>query len=90
MHTGLLDESVSTTSTSDRVPMIDHEGILMSEPNTDSPDLAKLSPEALAKIAGVKAQVHSSFGQVVLAMSSVPRYWHQSLNEYVVLIRVVY
>ena len=53
----------------------------MNEPNTESPDLSKLSPEALAKIAGVKAQVHSSFGQVVLAMSSVPRYRHQSLAD---------
>jgi hemolysin-activating ACP:hemolysin acyltransferase len=53
----------------------------MSEPNTESPDLSKLSPEAIAKIAGVKAQVHSSFGQVVLAMSSVPRYRHQSLAD---------
>jgi len=53
----------------------------MNEPYTESPDLAKLSPEALAKIAGVKAQVHSSFGQVVMAMSSVPRYRHQSLAD---------
>lgn len=35
-------------------------------------------------MAGVKAQMHSSFGQVVLAMSSVPRYRHQSRAHLVI------
>lgn len=41
----------------------------------------ELSSEALEKIAGIKTAIHSSFGQVVLAMSSVPRYRHQSLAD---------
>lgn len=41
----------------------------------------ELSSEALEKIAGIKTAIHSSFGQVALAMSSVPRYRHQSLAD---------
>lgn len=41
----------------------------------------KASTDALEKIAGIKTAIHSSFGQVVLAMSSVPRYRHQSLAD---------
>ena len=41
----------------------------------------ELSSEALEKIASLKTAIHSSFGQVVLAMSSVPRYRHQSLAD---------
>ncbi|UJW73548.1 toxin-activating lysine-acyltransferase [Rhizobium sp. SL42] len=41
----------------------------------------EISSEALEKIAGIKTAIHSSFGQVVLAMSSVPRYRHQSLAD---------
>lgn len=53
----------------------------MSEANAENTDQPNLTPEAREKIAGVKTQVHSSFGQVVLAMSSVPRYRHQSLAD---------
>lgn len=53
----------------------------MNEANIESSDLSKLSPEAVAMIEGVKAQVHSSIGQVVLAMSSVPRYRNHSLAD---------
>jgi len=40
--------------------LIDFEGNLMSEPNAKSSDLARLSPDVAAKIAGVRAQVHPS------------------------------
>ncbi|EDQ34791.2 ACP:hemolysin acyltransferase (hemolysin-activating protein) [Hoeflea phototrophica DFL-43] len=53
----------------------------MCEISIEGSDLVKLSPEALAMIEGVKAQMHSSIGQVVLAMSSVPRYRNHSLAD---------
>ena len=40
-----------------------------------------ISPEVVEKLAKAKTMIHSSFGQVVLAMSSVPRYRNQSLSD---------
>jgi cytolysin-activating lysine-acyltransferase len=40
-----------------------------------------INPETLQKLMKAKAAIHSSFGQVVLAMSSVPRYRSQSLAD---------
>lgn len=41
----------------------------------------KVNPEVLEKLTRATAMVHASFGQVVLAMSSVPRYRNQSLAD---------
>lgn len=40
-----------------------------------------ISLELLEKLTKAKTMIHSSFGQVVLAMSSVPRYRNQSLAD---------
>lgn len=53
----------------------------MSEVAGEPVAKTELSSETLEKIAGIKTAIHSSFGQVVLAMSSVPRYRHQSLAD---------
>ena len=49
-------------------------------------EIKKLNPEALEKLVKAKAAIHSSFGQVVLAMSSVPRYRSQSLADLTYLV----
>lgn len=40
-----------------------------------------LSPDLVKKVAEIKTKVHSTFGQVVLAMAAVNRYRHMMLSE---------
>lgn len=40
-----------------------------------------VNPEVLDKLTKATAMIHASFGQVILAMSSVPRYRNQSLAD---------
>ncbi|MDQ0456700.1 toxin-activating lysine-acyltransferase [Rhizobium paknamense] len=53
----------------------------MSDTHADAVAEGKISAEALEKILGLKNAIHLSFGTIVLAMSSVPRYRHQSLAD---------
>lgn len=41
----------------------------------------QIPPEMIGKIAGLRAQVRESFGKVVMAMMSLPRYRHQTLGD---------
>ncbi len=41
----------------------------------------KLDPEMVEKISAIRTRIHSTFGQVVIAMTAVPRYRHQSVAD---------
>lgn len=41
----------------------------------------KLDPEMVEKIGAIRTRIHSTFGQVVMAMTAVPRYRHQSVAD---------
>lgn len=41
----------------------------------------QVDAETLAKIAAVRSRLHETFGKIVLALMTVPRYRNQSLND---------
>ncbi len=41
----------------------------------------ELDPEMAKKIGAIRTRIHSTFGQVVLAMTAVPRYRHQTVAD---------
>ena len=41
----------------------------------------KLTPEMIEKIGAIRTRIHSTFGQIVMAMTAVPRYRHQSVAD---------
>jgi len=43
--------------------------------------LATVDPEMVKKIGDIRTRIHSTFGQVVLAMTAVPRYRHQTVSD---------
>ena len=40
-----------------------------------------IDPEMVKKIGAIRTRIHSTFGQVVLAMTAVPRYRHQTVAD---------
>jgi cytolysin-activating lysine-acyltransferase len=48
---------------------------------TTKPTPAPLSPELLKQAAEVRTRLHAAVGQVVLALSQVPRYRHSSIAD---------
>lgn len=55
-------------------------GAVMGSPEPGDPS-PPVPPEALAKLAEIRARVETSVGQIVLMLMNVPRYRHQSIAD---------
>ena len=53
------------------------DGVIIKETNKN----VSMNPEMLEKISAIRTRVQATFGQVVLAMTAVPRYRHQSVAD---------